>query len=145
ILWFGSLRLGRPAATLLPGPHTLTGDPGDPYETGPVDAGAILYDPDPAVVRADLMNELATRLGAWPLEVGYALLAAATHTPTPFATAYHIEAVLPQDAKTVGRYLRERDIGRLTILKRGVEVDADTLGRKWRTGRGEHRTVVLCR
>ena len=145
VLLFGGLRLGKPAATLLPGPHTLTGTPGDPYDTGPVAAGNILHDPNPAVVRADLMSELATRLGAWPLEVGYALLAAATHTPTPFATAYCIEAVLPQDGRTVGRFLRERGIGRLTILKRGVEVDADALGRKWRTGRGEHRTVVLCR
>jgi SAM-dependent methyltransferase len=145
VLWFGGLRLGKPAATLLPGPHTLTGDPGDPFDVAPVEPGHTLYDPDPAVVRADLMGELARNLSAWPLEAGYALLAAADHTPTPFAIGYRIEAVLPLDARTVGRYLRERGIGRLTVLKRGVEVDADALGRKWRTGQGEHRTVILCR
>ncbi len=145
VLWFGDLRPGKPTATLLPGPHTLSGDPGDSYDTGPVEAGHFLYDPDSAVIRADLMNELATQLTARPLEAGYAQLTAATHTPTPFATVYRVEAVMPQDAKTVGRFLRERGVGRLTILKRGVEVDADALGRKWRTGRGEHRTVVLCR
>ncbi len=145
VLWFGDFRTGKPTATILPGPHTLTGDPGDLYDSGPVEAGGYLYDPDPAVVRADLMLELATRLAARPLEVVYALLTSATFALTPFATAYRIEDVLPLDAKVVGGWLRQRGVGRVTVLKRGMDVDVDALARKWRTDSDESRVVVLCR
>jgi SAM-dependent methyltransferase len=145
VLWFGPFRTGRPTATLLPGPHTLTGEPGDPYDVAPVEAGQFVHDPDPAVVRADLVNELATRLGAWPLEAGYSLLASAADPASPFATTHRVEAVLPLDARTLAGWLRERSIGRVTPVKRGVDVDADALARKCRGPGDGHRRVYLAR
>lgn len=55
VLWFGPLRTAGRRATVLPGPHTLAADrpPPDPPAG---DIADYLYDPDPAVVRADLVG-----------------------------------------------------------------------------------------
>ncbi|MFO0850859.1 MAG: class I SAM-dependent methyltransferase [Gemmataceae bacterium] len=143
VLWFGPFRTGQPRAVLLPGPHVLTGEPGDPLDSGPV--GAYLFDPDPAAVRADLLGELARQLGAWPVEPGYAVLSGDELVANPFATAYRVEEVLPLDVKRVGALLRERGVGRVTLLNRASTADADAIGKKWKLTGNEHRTVVLTR
>lgn len=142
-LWFGPFRTGKPRAVLLPGSHFLTGEPGDPFDAGPV--GAYLFDPDPAAVRADLVGELARQLRAWPVEPGYAVLSGDEPAVNPFATAYHVDEVLPLDVKRVGAWLRERGVGRVTLLNRASSADADAVGRKWKLAGNEHRTVILTR
>ena len=62
-LYFGALATAKRRATLLPERHTLTEDGLGSEQVGPV--GAYVYDPDPAVVRAHLIDELARKLGAW--------------------------------------------------------------------------------
>jgi SAM-dependent methyltransferase len=143
VLWFGPFRTGQPRATLLPGHHTLSAEPGDPPDSGPV--GAYLFDPNPAAVRADLVGELARRLRAWPVEPGYAMLSADELMSDPFATAYRVEEVMPADARRVGAWLKERGVGRVTILNRASSADAESFGKKWKLTGDDCRSVVLTR
>lgn len=85
-----------------------------------------LIEPDPAVIRAHLVAELAEQLESAPLESGIAYLTADTFHPSIFADTYKIEATCTLDKKTIQRELRILN-GRLTaIKKRGVEAEPET-------------------
>ena len=84
-----------------------------------------LIEPDPAVIRAHLVAELAEQLQAAPLESGIAYLTSGTCQPSVFADIYKIEAICPLDKKAIQRELRTLD-GRLTaVKKRGVEAEPE--------------------
>ena len=144
VLWFGESRTTARRATVLPSGDTLFADVS--LEPRPQAApGAVLYDPDPAVTRAGLVHDLAERLDAHPIDPQVQLLTADRHTPTPFATAFAVEHVAPFHIRLLRDYLRERHVGRVTIIKRGSPADADDLLRKLKLAGPHHRTVLLTR
>jgi SAM-dependent methyltransferase len=143
VLWFGPLRAGEVRATVLPGPHTLAGDPDAAVEVGPI--GRYLHDPDPAVTRAGLVGELARRLGARLIDPMIAFLTSDDLIPSPFASAYRVEEVLPFQARRVGEWLKGRGVGRVTVVKRGSAVDADELVSRWKLRGDGYRAVILTR
>lgn len=143
VLWFGLLRTGLPRATVLPGPHILTGDPSTMVPVGSM--GGFLYDPDPAVTRSGLVGTLAGRLGAWSIDPRIAFMSSNALTPTPFAAAYRVEEVLPFHVQRVGEWLRARSVGRVTVVKRGSAADVVEVVRKWKLRGDVHRTVILTR
>jgi SAM-dependent methyltransferase len=144
VLWFGPLRETARRATVLPSAHSLAAEvPRDPRPTAPV--GTLLYDPDPAVTRAGLVHDLAEQLDAHPIDELVQLLTSHTRTPTPFATAFAVEHVAPFHMRRLREYLRERHVGRITIIKRGSPADADDLLRKLKLEGPNHRSVFLTR
>ena len=64
---------------------------------------------------------------------------------TPFARSYRVIEQLPYREKQLRAALRERDIGTLTIKKRGVSVDPDALRKRLALSGSETATVVLTR
>ena len=123
VLWFGPLRAGTRRATLLPSGESLVPIPGDPV---PVQRPrTVLYEPDPAVLRAGLVQDLARTLGAAMIDPEIAYLTADEFKPTPFARAYSIEAEMPFSMKRVRAALRERGVGRITVKKRGSPLNVD--------------------
>ncbi|MFC9977799.1 SAM-dependent methyltransferase [Spirillospora sp. NPDC127200] len=154
-LWLGELAgdVGR-RATLIsggadPATETLTPVPGlgDPPVRG---WGRYLYEPDGAVIRAHLVAEVAARLGGGLADPHIAYITADALLPTPFAAAYEIEDVLPFSVKRLRGELRRRDVGVLTVKKRGSAVDVDRLRRDLGFGRKAPRgaremTLVLTR
>ncbi|MDN5384947.1 methyltransferase domain-containing protein [Streptomyces sp. LB8] len=127
VLWFGT-EPGLVRATLLPGPHTLRsrGLP-DPPVRAP---GRYLYEPDGAVVRAHLVAEVAADLDGGLLDATIAYVTADALRPTPYASAYEITDQLPFNVKKLKALLREREIGTLTVKKRGSAVEPEELRRK---------------
>jgi hypothetical protein len=142
VLWFGALKTARRRATLLPGGNTL-------YENGKTAAiptrqpGAILYEPDPAILRAGLVRQLAGLLGAAQLDPGIAYLTADTQQPTPFARAWQTEAWFPFSLKRLRSELRARGVGRLTVKKRGSPLQPEDLIRELRLKGDAERVVFL--
>ncbi len=145
VLWFGPLRTAARRATVLPGPHTLAADADEelPF-AAPV--GDYLFDPNPAVVRADLVGVLAARLRAAPVEPGVAVLTGAEAATSSFADGYRVEHVAAADAKKLREHLRAAGVGRVTILKRALDVDAEAFRKGLKLGDGVgHRHVMLTR
>ncbi|WP_353807349.1 class I SAM-dependent methyltransferase [Agromyces sp. SYSU T00194] len=148
VLWTGVLaRDGvRRAALVLrdDGAHEMTAaaDSAD-EETGPL--GAVVYEPDPAVIRSRLIGDLARRLGARMVGDGIAYLTADELTVTPFATAFRVLEQLPPDEDDLRRALRQRDIGVLEIKKRGVDVDPAALRKRLKLRGDRSATVILTR
>lgn len=143
VLWFGTGTPGAVRATLLPGPRTLLGrglpDPG----VRPV--GRYLYEPDGAVIRAHLVAEVAEEVGGGLLDPTIAYVTADEPRPTPYATAYEITDRLPFNVKKLKALLREREVGTLTVKKRGSAVEPEELRRKVKPQGPNAATVFLTR
>ena len=142
VLWFGPLRSGAGRrATLLPEGHTLASEPGEPVAV--TQPQSYLYEPDGAVIRAHLVEELARRLGATKVNAEIAYLTAVTPQATPFARCFAIEDVFPFQLKRLRAYLRQRGIGRVTIKKRGAPLDPVWLEQQLRLQGSEERILFL--
>ncbi|SCF15137.1 Methyltransferase domain-containing protein [Micromonospora mirobrigensis] len=144
-LWCGRLAEVPRRATLLRGDDVrqLTGTGDREAPVGPV--RRFLYDPDPAVVRAHLVAELATELDATLADPDIAYLYADEARPTPFARCLEITDVLPFSLKRLRALLRERGVGRVEILKRGSALEPEKLRRDLRLAGGAGASLVLTR
>jgi len=127
VLWFGGTP-GAVRATLLPGPRTLLGRGLPDPEVRSV--GRYLYEPDGAVIRAHLVAEAAEELDGGLIDPTIAYVTADALRATPYATAYEITDQLPFNVKKLKALLREREVGILTVKKRGSAVEPEELRRK---------------
>ncbi|MFE2375424.1 SAM-dependent methyltransferase [Streptomyces sp. NPDC059398] len=142
VLWFGT-EPGLRRATLLPSGATLT-DRGlpDPEVRTP---GRYLYEPDGAVIRAHLVAEVAEELGGGLIDETIAYITADELRPTPYATAYEITDELPFGLKRLKALLREREVGNLTVKKRGSAVEPEEVRRRVKPQGPNAATVILTR
>ncbi|MFJ8009264.1 class I SAM-dependent methyltransferase [Streptomyces fagopyri] len=142
VLWFGT-EPGLVRATLLPGPRVLRGRGLPDPSVRPV--GRYLYEPDGAVIRAHLVAEAAAELDGGLLDETIAYITADSLRPTPYATAYEITDRLPFNVKKLRALLREREVGVLTVKKRGSAVEPEELRRKVKPQGPHAATVFLTR
>lgn len=142
VLWFGT-EPGLVRATLLPGPRELRGRglPDPAVRT----VGRYLYEPDGAVIRAHLVAEVAEDLDGGLVDETIAYVTADELRPTPYATAYEITDRLPFNLKKLKALLREREVGVLTVKKRGSAVEPEELRRKVKPQGPRSATVFLTR
>jgi hypothetical protein len=149
VLWFGPLKTTIRRATVLPGPHTLASttswsvQPASREKIPLREPQAYLYEPDPAVIRAGLVQNLGLQLDAAQLDPDIAYLTAETQMPTPFARAWAVEDWFPFQLKRLRAYLRERNVGRVTVKKRGSPIQPEDLIRSLRLQGDEERLVFL--
>ncbi|WP_254708954.1 THUMP-like domain-containing protein [Streptomyces lunaelactis] len=142
VLWFGTSP-GTVGATLLPGPRTLTGR-GLP-DPAVREVGRFLYEADGAVIRAHLVAEVAEELDGGLIDETIAYITADELRATPYATAYEITDELPFSLKKLKALLREREVGVLTVKKRGSAVEPEELRRKVKPKGRNAATVFLTR
>ena len=129
VLWFGPLKTAARRATLLPGLHTLADTPGHSYDqrlplSEPL---AYLYEPDPAVLRAGLVQALGEQLGAAQLDPDIAYLTAGQRVETPFARGWAVETWLPFGIKPLRAALRQRGVEQVVVKKRGSPLQPEEL------------------
>ncbi len=142
VLWFGT-QPGAVRATLLPGPRSLLSRrlPDPRVRT----VGRYLYEPDGAVIRAHLVAEVADQLDGGLVDATIAYVTADELRPTPYATAYEITDRLPFNVKKLKALLRAREVGTLTVKKRGSAVEPEELRRKVKPQGPNSATVFLTR
>jgi hypothetical protein len=143
VLWFGPLKSAFRRATVLPGPHTFSSD-SLPKERLPLsEPQEYLYEPDPAILRAGLVAPLGARLGASQLDPEIAYLTSSVLKNSPYARAWKVEDWLPFNLKRLRAYLREQNLGKVTVKKRGSPLDPDALIRSLRLKGDLERVLVL--
>ena len=144
-LWGGRLAtVGRRATVIGDGGlATLTDD--DDARADVVPLGRFLYEPDGAVIRAGLVTAVAAGVHGGLLDPHIAYVTAEESFRTPFARSYEILETLPHREKQLRAALHERNIGRLTIKKRGVDVVPDQLRKRLALTGDDEATIVLTR
>ncbi len=144
VLWFGPLSSAHRRATLLPGPYTLTStDAGPDLPERLSEPLAVLYEPDPAILRAGLVRLLAQQLDAFQLDPEIAYLTAGHQVQTPFARQWLVEAWFPFSLKRLRAELRARGVGQVVVKKRGSPLQPDELIQDLRLKGDAARTVFL--
>jgi hypothetical protein len=129
-IWFGELAgesISR--ATVLPAHESLSGHPMD-AAVPVVPLGRYLYDPDPAVVRAGLVDILAERLGLWRLDAAEEYLTSDQPVISPFVQTFETLSDLPNNERDLKAWLRTTGFGQIEIKCRHIPVQADRLRRK---------------
>ncbi|MCU1633114.1 MAG: SAM-dependent methyltransferase [Micrococcaceae bacterium] len=153
-LWFNALRReGVRRAALVIGPRgsaemASAADFGEGPTAGIGKPRGYLYEPDGAVIRAELVADLAAQLGGHLLDPMIAYICAPTYTDTPFARAYRVLEVRPYNVKALKAWVRSEGIGVLDIKKRGTSVTPEEVRKQLLTGSGKGRkkaTLVLTR
>ena len=137
----------RRRATVLPAGVQLTdADPAEP-RVGPV--GDYLYEPDGAVIRAGLVQQLAALLpGGRRIAEQLAYLSADAVAAGPatalggLARGFRVLDVLPYSVRRLRAELARREVGVVEIKKRGVDVDPAALRRELKPS-GPHAVTVL--
>lgn len=140
-LWLGAFRRTTRSATLLPGGATITAVGVAPVPV--TQPQQFLYEPDGAVIRAHLVEQLAQQLGAAKIDNTIAFLTSDSLVPTPFARAFRIDEVLPFNLKRLRTRLRERGIGQVVVKKRGSPIDPQALEQQLRLSGSNAITLVL--
>ncbi len=145
LLWLNS-PVARPTATLLTGTemHHLQYDQESKVEiTAPA---AWLLEPDPAVLRAGLVQHLAADLNATMMDETIAYLTLDDRLETPWGRYWKVLDWMPFQLKRLRRYLVERGVGRVTVKKRGFPLAPEELIRllRLRDG-GDSRVLVMTR
>ncbi|MFE0178849.1 methyltransferase domain-containing protein [Streptomyces sp. NPDC059002] len=146
VLWFGTDTPASHRATLLPRNASLWTSLDAMLPDPPVrPVGRYLYEPDGAVIRAHLVAEVAARVEGGLIDETIAYVTSDALHDTPYATAYEITDQLPFGVKKLKALLREREVGILTVKKRGSAVEPEELRRKVKPQGKNAATVFLTR
>jgi hypothetical protein len=143
LAWSPALATAVRRATILPGRHTLTPSEGAPVPVGP--PGAYLLDPNPAVTRAGLVEELARATGCWKIDDQIAFLSADRLVHTAFARTLRVIESAPWKEKQLTARLRALDIGAVDIRRRGLAGDVAELHRRLKLRGTQRATLVMTR
>ena len=131
------------SATLLPRGDVLDALPvAEPDVRAP---GGWLLEPDGAVVRAHLVEQVAAAVDGWLLDRTIAYVSADQPRPTPYGTWFEVLEVLPFGLKSLRERLRAYDAGPLVVKKRGTAVEPDVLRAKLKLTGSREVTIVLTR
>ncbi|MBD3942626.1 SAM-dependent methyltransferase [Microbacterium sp. NEAU-LLC] len=148
VLWSGVLARPevRRAALVIRGDaaHELTAEE-DAADEPVRELGAYLHEPDGAVIRARLIGEVARSLQAGMLDEHIAYLTSDAALTSPYVSTFRVREVLPADPKALAKALREREIGRLEIKKRGVDIDPAALRTKLKLRGAGSATLFVTR
>jgi len=129
-IWFGELAGTAPfRATALPSGETIAGHPLD-ASAALAPLGRYLYDPDPAVVRAGMIDLAAERLGLNRLDGAEEYLTDDSLVDSAFVEPFEVLADLPNNERDLRAWLRASDFGQLEIKCRHIPIQADVLRRR---------------
>jgi len=151
VLWLGELASvgGLRVATVV---NNNTGECADriegfarlPPQSAPGPARYI-YDPASAVLAAGLLDDLAHKLGLLRAAVQCSYLTSDNLVRSALVAAFLVQDVIPFDIKRLKRYVREHQLGRLEIKKRGVDVQPEKILRTLRVDGDQSATILIAR
>jgi hypothetical protein len=128
----------------LPGGDTLTAVPGDHVPV--TEPGEYLLDPNPAVTRAGLVEDLARALGgAAKIDPLIAFLTLDRDVRTPFARTHRVLYSAPWNERHFARRLRDLGVGAADIRRRGLAGDVDQIRRRLKLAGPNRATIVITR
>ncbi len=145
-VWFGSLageHIFR--ATILPTGESISEDPLSAWTNTTTEVGAFLFDPDPAIVRSGLLDVMAEQNQLLRLDPEEEYLTADRLPQTGFVTGFQVEAVLPNNLKTLKQHLKTCASKHYEVKCRRIPTEADAVRRQLPTGEEAPRVILFVR
>ena len=97
------------------------------------------------MIRAGLTGALTSAVDGLELDSGVGYVTSDRSVDVGYARRFAVTEAMPLNVKALRTWLRNSDVGRVTIKKRGVTVDADALRRQLRLSGSAEMTLVLTR
>ncbi|NLX12717.1 MAG: class I SAM-dependent methyltransferase [Phycisphaerales bacterium] len=144
VLWTGALATACRRATALPNKESITAGIHDdlswPEPAKPVE-GNYLFEPDPAVIRANLVGLLARRHTLQPIDPRIVYLVGNRPVKSALLTAFQVIDLAEWAGRKARAWLNRHDIGQIEIKTRGFAARPEEIQKQLRlTGR---RRAVL--
>lgn len=145
-VWFGDLRTDcATRATVVETGESIAGDLSLDMADLSEPLGYV-FDPDPALVRSGLLDQLALRHGLHRLDGEEEYLTADDVPQTSFLPgAFQLLANLPNDNKALRRFVRENNVGRIEIKARRMSVDVEKVRRSLKLKGKEPAVAIFAR
>lgn len=144
-IWSPELATTTRSATVIgpTGIMRLLPVPGDPIPLRAPEVGDMLLDPNPAVTRAGLVEDLARTLGdrVAKIDPSIAFLVSDRLMETPFARTLSVIASLPWHERKLKAVLKDLDAGPVDVRRRGLAGDVDAIAKRLR-GRGKRPLTI---
>ena len=148
VLWSGTLaRPGIARSALVIGAHG-TSELTAPHQAPDQSVGGLkkfLYEPDGAIIRAQLIGDVARALDATMVDSTIAYMSSDSAQTSPFARGFEVLESAPYSTKNIQALLSHHSIGELEIKKRGIDVDPAALRNQLTFSGSDHRTLILTR
>lgn len=128
VIWRGAGIARRREASVFDGSewHTIVASEA-PAPLGAIEPGMILYEPDPALLRAGALTPLCEMLNAHLFDPHIGYLVADEYTLSPFATGFRVREIFPFALRRLNERLRALGIGTVQIKKRGFPQEPESL------------------
>jgi hypothetical protein len=143
-VWFGDLDGCRRRATRLPEHETWTDR--DAVDPGPAPVSAVsdwIFDPDPSLIRAGLLDGFARSRGLSRVAEEVDYLTGPAPVETAFLSAFAVREVSSLDLKHLRRMIERHDVGSLEIKVRGVDVTPESLRARLKPRGSEPATMLI--
>jgi hypothetical protein len=143
VLWSPAFGGVERRATLLPSGESFTPVPGDAI--GTAQPGRVLLDPNPAITRAGLVEDLARSIGAWKIDEQIAFLSMDRDPQSIWARSLIVLDSLPWRVKDIAARLRNLDIGAVDIRRRGLAGDVEQIRKQLKLKGSKRATLAMTR
>lgn len=127
VLWIGAGWRGTKATLFADGQVYHWQRQGAEPDVATAAPRSYLCEPDPAILRAGLVQDVASAIDGTMLDTTIAYLSTDVAPQSPWVRAWHVRDWMPFNLKKLRAYLRERDIGRVTVKKRGFPMSPEEL------------------
>jgi len=149
ILWFGQLQQNPEKhaiiATKLPEKLSLSKELllyNEPSKQPVKELGKFLYEPDPAVIKAHLINQLATIVDCDIIHPRIAYLTSNKFIKSPWLRSYRILDTCSIDIPAIKKKLEEYEINKVDCKARGLTLDLHAIQKQLRSP-GDGRGLVI--
>ncbi len=145
-VWFGELVTCQRRATRLPENVTWTDRDNPGERRTPVTAPkSFIYDPDPSLLRAGLLDGFAQAHQLGRVAGGVDYLTSGHLVASPFLSAFELLEVSSLDLKALNRLSAKHQVGTLDIKVRGVDMTPEALRPKLKLAGAHAATLLLLR
>lgn len=145
VIWTGRFCQARRRATVLPSGDSASASGDDSLtwpEPGRLEPGLVLYEPDSAVIRADLVGAVARQFNLVPIAPRIAYLLGRQVVSTHLLTAFRVIDAMDFSARKARPWLAGHDVGQVEVKKRGFASEIEEVLRGLRL-KGSRQAVLF--
>lgn len=99
-------------------------------------ASRFLYEPVPAVVKAGLVNEVATSFGLCRVGINSAYLLGNEEGIAFWGRTFRIQTIMPYKPEVLKKYLKEKNIVKANVAKRDFPLQVEVIRKKFKLNDG---------